>query len=170
MTMEPAHGPNQQFTRVYLPLAVCVASFALFLFTLNRWVSLNNWGAATFFTSSNGLFQTARLNGWVWQPQIYEPLYWLLTWPAHWLPARCVPIALNLFSAVCAALALGLLARSVALLPHDRTDVQRQKAHGADALLGIPTAWLPPLFAVSVCALQLTFWEHATTASGEMLD
>ena len=35
---------------------------ALFLFTLNRWVSLNNWGAATFFTSSNGLFQTARLN------------------------------------------------------------------------------------------------------------
>jgi tetratricopeptide (TPR) repeat protein len=40
----------------------------------------------------------------------------------------------------------------------------------AFALLSIRTAWLPPLLAVLVCGLQLTFWEHATVGSAEMLD
>src|SRR5262249_30692171 len=38
------------------------------------------------------------------------------------------------------------------------------------SLLSIPAAWLPPVFAALVCAFELTFWEHAGAATGEMLD
>jgi len=41
-----------------------------------------------------------------------NPVTFLVTGPLRWLPAPAIPFALNLFSAVCAALALGLLARS----------------------------------------------------------
>src|SRR5439155_25798238 len=80
------------------------------------------------------------------------------------------PLALNLFSMVCAVLTLALLARSVTLLPHDRTHPQRLREKSEFSLLTVRAAWLPPLLAVIVCGLQLTFWEHATSASGEMLD
>ena len=50
---------------------------------------------------------------------------------------RRFPVALNLFSAVCAALTLGLLARSVAILPHDRTDAQREREHSDFSFLTI---------------------------------
>jgi tetratricopeptide (TPR) repeat protein len=66
-----------------------------------------------------------------------------------------------------------LLARTVALLPHDRTHEQRQKERSSSALLTIGTAWLPPLFAALILGLQMTFWENATSASAggsEMLD
>ena len=69
---------------------------------------------------------------------------------------------------MCAALTLGLLARSVALLPHDRTDAQRRREQSPFSLLTIRNAWLPPVFAVAVCGLQLTFWEYATNYTGEM--
>jgi tetratricopeptide (TPR) repeat protein len=82
-------------------------------------------------------------------------------------------LALNIFSMTCAVLTLALLARSVALLPHDRTHEQRQKERSPSALLTIWASWLPPLFAALVLGLQLTFWENATSASAggsEMLD
>src|ERR1019366_2908575 len=74
------------------------------------------------------------------------------------------------FSAVCAALTLGLLARSVALLPHDRTDAQRERERSDFSFLTIGSAWLPPVLAVLVCGLQLMFWENATNYTGEMFD
>src|SRR5262249_11777483 len=69
--------------------------------------------------------------------------------------------ALNGFAAGCAALTLVLLARSVALLPHDRTNEQRLREQSEHSFLSIRSAWLPPLFAVLVCGLQLSFWERA---------
>ena len=65
---------------------------------------------------------------------------------------------------------LALLARSVALLPHDRTQPQRQLEHDEFSLLSIRAAWVPPLLAVFACGLQLTFWENATVASSEIFD
>ena len=66
---------------------------------------------------------TAKLCGWDDAPLTDHPLFWLLTLPLHVLPAGWLPTGLNLFSAVCAALALGLLAASVPLLPwHRRLD------------------------------------------------
>ena len=81
-----------------------------------------------------------------------------------------IPLALNLFTAVCAALSLALLARSVALLPHDRSHDQRLKEHSEFSLLSIPAAWVPPVLAALVCGLQLSFWENATAASADMFD
>jgi hypothetical protein len=75
-----------------------------------------------------------------------------------------------LFSALCGALALAQLARSVALLPHDRTNDQRERINNKHSLLTIPLAWLPPIFAVLVCGLQLSFWEHSTNGTVEMFD
>ena len=75
-----------------------------------------------------------------------------------------------MFSAVCAALTLGLLARSVALLPHDRTDAQRKREHSDFSFLTTGSAWLPPVLAVLVCGLQMTFWQNATNYTGEMFD
>ena len=128
------------------------------LVTLNRWVSLSN------------LTAVAKMSGWTWQPEVANPLFFLVTYPFRWLPAPQIPLALNLFSAVCAALTLGLLARSVALLPHDRTDAQRKREHSDFSFLTTGSAWLPPVLAVLVCGLQLTFWENATNYTGEMFD
>src|SRR2546429_9996280 len=113
MTMESAaHGKS---FRRFLPWIVAAAAIALYLWTLNPWVSMSN------------LLQVARTSGWTWQEELSGPLYWLVTYPLRWLPARMIPCALNLFAAICAALSLALLARSVMLLPHDRTHEQRQK-------------------------------------------
>jgi tetratricopeptide (TPR) repeat protein len=153
--------PEKKFVRVILPWIISVGGLLIYAATLNHWVSLRS------------LTQIANVSGSGWQTEVYWPLNWLLTLPFRLLPARAVPLALNLFSMLCAVLTLALLARSVALLPHDRTHEQRQKERSPSALLTIGTAWLPPLFAALVLGLQLTFWENATAASAggsEMLD
>ncbi len=112
----------------------------------------------------------AKISGWTWQPEVFNPVTFLVTYPLRWLPAAAIPLALNLFSAVCAALTLGLLARSVAMLPQDRTDAQRKRETSDFSFLTTGSAWLPPVLAVLVCGLQLTFWERATNWTGEMFD
>jgi tetratricopeptide (TPR) repeat protein len=153
MTTEREVSPEKTFVSAFLPWVVAAGALAIYLVTLNRWVSFNS------------LQQVARLSGWTWQPELHGPLFWLVTYPFRWLPTRAIPLALNLFAAVCAALSLALLARSVALLPHDRTHDQRQQQSGKSAFLSIPAAWLPPVLAALACGLQLTFWENATAAS-----
>ena len=137
-------------------MVLAAVALVVYLLTLNYWVSLFNLKAV------------ARTSGWMWQPEVYNPVSFVATQPFHWLPAALIPLALNVFSAVCAALTLGLLARSVALLPHDRTDAQRRREQSPFSLLTIRNAWLPPVFAVAVCGLQLTFWEYATNYTGDM--
>jgi tetratricopeptide (TPR) repeat protein len=158
MTTKMRTDPRKNFAPRFLPWLLTVAAFAFYWFTLNRWVSLFN------------LSQVARISGWTWQPEIASPILFLVTQPFRWLPAPQIPLALNVFSAVCAALTLGLLARSVALLPHDRTDAQRKREHSDFSFLTTGSAWLPPVLAVLVCGLQLTFWQHATNYTGEMFD
>jgi tetratricopeptide (TPR) repeat protein len=156
--MEQEPGLEHSAGRTWLPWLVAGAAFVLYLVTLNHWISLGNRIAVE------------RAYGWVWQPDLLNPLFWLVTCPFRWLPAAKIPLALNAFSALCAGLTLAQLARSVMLLPHDRTHGQRLKEQSDFSLLSIRTAWLPPIFAVIVCGLQLTFWEHATAASAEMFD
>jgi len=156
--------PRRGFVPRLLPWLLAAVALVVYLMTLNYWVSLLN------------LTAVARTSRWMWQPQILNPVSFVVTFPLRWLPAAQIPLALNLFSAVCAALALGLLARSVALLPHDRTEAQRRREQSPFSILTIRNAWLPPAFAVAVCGLQLTFWEYATNytsaaySSGEMFD
>jgi tetratricopeptide (TPR) repeat protein len=158
MTTETRNDPRKNFIPRYLPWLLAVAALVLYWFTLNRWVSLFNLAAV------------ADISGWTWQPELANPLLFLVTYPLRWLPTAQVPVALNVFSAVCAAVALGLLARSVALLPHDRTDAQRRRERSDFSFLTAGSAWLPPVLAVVVCGLQLSFWEYATNQTGEMFE
>jgi tetratricopeptide (TPR) repeat protein len=149
--------PRTTFAPRYLPWLLAVLMLAIYLVTLNHWISFAN------------ISWVIKISDW-WTPEVLNPVSYLVTYPFRWLPTGVVPLALNLFSVLCATLALGLLARSVAILPHDRTEAQRKREHSDFAFLTIRTAWLPPLLAVLVCGLQLTFWEQATNFTGEMFE
>ena len=110
MTAEALSKAERRFVRDGLPWMVGAAALVVYLATLNHWVTLSSLALVT------------RVNGWSWQPPLVQPLLVLLTYPFRWLPAAWVPLALNVFTAVCASLTLATLARSVALLPHDRLE------------------------------------------------
>jgi tetratricopeptide (TPR) repeat protein len=158
MTTETDADPRENFVPRLLPWLLAAAALAVYLLTLNHWVSLMNLGPV------------AKISGWTWQSESTNPLLFLVTYPFRWLPAAQVPLALNVFSAVCGAATLGLLARSVAVLPHDRTEGERRRERSDFSFLTTGSAWLPPVLAVAVCGLQLTFWEHATNFAGEAFD
>ena len=126
--------------------------------TLNHWISLFNLEAVV------------ATSGWYWIPQLNNPLYYLATLPLRALSPTAIPFALNLFSALCATLTLVLLARSVGLLPHDRTEAQLAREKNDFFLLTIRSSWFPPLLAAILCGLQLSFWQAATNGSAEMFD
>ena len=158
MANEKRIDPRKRFVPRFLPWLLAAAAFVIYWLTLNHWVSLFNLGVV------------AKTSGWVWEPEFLNPVFFLVAYPFRWLPVAQIPVALNLFSAVCAALTLGLLARSVAILPQDRTDAQRERERSDFSFLTIWSAWLPPVLAVAVCGLQLTFWEQATNCTGEMFE
>ena len=158
MTVESSRKLERSFVRDGLPWVVGAAALAVYLATLNHWVTFNS------------LALVSQVNGWNWQPRLSQPLLCLLTFPFRWLPAGWVPLTLNAFTAFCASLTLVTLARSVALLPHDRTEQQRLLVQNEYALLSLRNAWVPVVLAAIALGLQLTFWEHATAASSEMLD
>src|SRR5690348_4913711 len=106
--------PRKNFAPRFLPWLLAAVMFAVYVLTLNHWLSVYNLSAV------------ARLSE-QWLPANMNPVLYLVTYPFRWLSSGQMPFALNLFSAVCAALSLGLLARSVAILPHDRTDAQRKR-------------------------------------------
>jgi tetratricopeptide (TPR) repeat protein len=158
MPKENQTDPRRNFVPRHLPWLLALAMLAIYWITLNHWVTLAN------------VVVVNTVSGWSWQPQLYNPLTYLATWPFRWLPTAAIPLALNLFSSVCSAAALAMLARSVALLPHDRTEIERQREHSDFAFLTGRQAWFPPVLAVALAGLQLTFWQHATSFTGESLD
>ncbi|MEO7300708.1 MAG: DUF2723 domain-containing protein, partial [Verrucomicrobiota bacterium] len=158
-TARPSNEPaSRPFTVRNLPWIIAAGVFLLYVVTLNHWVTLKS------------LPVIAKISGWDWHPATTAPLHFLLTYPFHWLSGNARFVGLNLFSAVCAALTLALLARSVSLMPQDRSPDQRQRQTSSDALYNARFPWLAPLTAVLVCGLQLSFWENAIAATGEMLD
>jgi len=146
------------FVQRRLPWLVAAGALVIFVITLNH--------SATFA----GISALAKAAGWDWRSNVVAPLHVILTFPIRWLPVGIQLTALNLIAAACASLALALLARSVALLPHDRTREQRGAERSDFSLLSIRSAWLPPVLAAMVCGFQLTFWENAVVATGEALD
>ena len=158
MTTQIKSGRENRFVQSKLPWVIAAVALVFYVATINRGISLLN------------IDTVARSAGWMWGPELYHPLYFLLTLPLRWLPQTLVGPATNLFSVGCAVLTLWFLARSVTLLPHDRTEDQRQRERSKSALLSIRLAWIPPVLAAIVCGLQLNFWEGATSGSSEMLD
>src|SRR2546430_7850328 len=97
MVTEPEISPGRSVVRAVLPWVIAGAALAVYALTLNHGVSFNSLG-------KGNLGQVARTSGWIWQPDVYGPVNWLVTYPFRWLPPRVVPVALNLLSALCAAL------------------------------------------------------------------
>src|SRR5664280_1046245 len=131
-----------------LPRYMALAALLVYVLTLSCGTTLNS------------LPMAAKVAGWDWQPMANEPLTWLLTLPLRCLPAGWIPISLNLFFAICGAFTLGLLARSIELLPWDCPPDENKK-------------WikpLPVLLACAVCGLEFNFWQEATAATGVMLN
>ena len=166
MTAEDQAPPPPPVRPIVLsPRLVVICGFVLYGLTLNHWVTLRS------------LPLVAQVTGWDWHPlplpwreAPLAPLFLAATAPFRLLPVAWQPVALNLFTAACAALTLGLLADSVRWLPHDRTPDQRLRQTDPNALLPIRAAFLPALFAVLMLAGQLTFWQNAVAATGEMLN
>ncbi len=134
--------------RFSFPLLVSLGALAFYVATLS-------WGV-----TDGSLLFTAKVAGWDWQPMTGRPLAWLLTLPLKFLPAGWIPAALNIFSALTAALLLGILARTVQLLTWDCPPNSNK----------IWSLRLPALLACAVCGLEYNFWRDATAFSGEMLE
>jgi tetratricopeptide (TPR) repeat protein len=149
---------TRSFVRTVLPWIVAAVMLLLYFFTRNTYVT------------AESVWPLARANGMNWQAPYIAPLTYLVTFPVRWFPPGMQLLVLNLISVICAAVSLGLLARSVAILPHDRTQLQREKRIDENGFLGIRLAWVPVIFAVIVAGLQLSFWEHAIVGTGEMID
>ena len=148
----------ERFAARVLPWLIGAGALLVYALTLNPWVSLHSLGTV------------ARVSGWSWRPELQQPLTFLVLYPFGLLPELWRPLALNLLTAACAGLVLALLARSIALLPHDRTHNQRMREESEFSTLSTRTAWMPPVLAAIACGLQLTFWEHATSITAEMID
>ena len=156
--MEKQFKVEMGFVQQRLPWLVAAAMFVLYLVT------------ASSSATVGGLSALAQAAGWDWNPTVAQPLHALLTLPVRWLPSGIQLFVLNLTAAFFGAAAVWLIARSVALLPHDRTRDQRAFERSDYSMLTSGTAWVPPLFAALVCGFQLTFWENAIAATGEALN
>ena len=158
MPLESSDTCNREFISGRLPWLVAGVALVGYLVTLNPWLTPTN------------LALVSNISGYDWQPMLFQPLVFVVTLPLRLMPAAWVPLAMNLLSAVLAAGTLGLLARSVALLPHNRLPEQRSLEPGRHGLLSIPAAWAPVVLAAAACGLQLTFWQHSIVGTGEMVD
>jgi tetratricopeptide (TPR) repeat protein len=131
-----------------LPLLAALGTFVLYAVTLSHGVTVNSLALA------------AKVAHWDWMPMLGHPLLWLLTLPLRWLPAAWAPFCLNLFSAATAALTLGVLARTLQIMPWDKPWENTNGLAGA----------LPVMLACALCGLEYSFWQEATAATGETLD
>ena len=151
-------GEREKFVKKLLPWIAAGTLLLVYLLTMSHWISFSNAGLVS------------QLAGWTWPQNNLMPVTLLLTFPLRWLPVTGLPLALNFLSVLAATATVFLLARSVALLPHDRTQAQRERERSEFSFLTIPTGWVPPVLAVLVAGLQLTFWENAVVGTSEMID
>ncbi len=149
---------EKYFNPRILPWLIGIGGFVLCLLTLNYWISFQSLGTV------------AQVSGWLWRSEIGRPLALMVFAPFRLLPEAWIPLFLNLATAAGAALVLVQLARSALLLRYDVVlEGSLRKNKSAPLSFAGPSAWLPVVLATLTCGLQLGFWEHATSASGEML-
>src|SRR5581483_853748 len=101
---EPAPA-EKSFVASKLPWDAAAAVMVVYFVTLNRWVAVKN------------VSDVALASGWDLSPEllspVFNPVWYVVTLPFHWLPATWVPMAYNFLALVCGGLTLALLARSV---------------------------------------------------------
>jgi tetratricopeptide (TPR) repeat protein len=156
--MDDAPVSSRLFVTRKLPWILAATAFAVFLLTRNAWIGVN---------SLRPVYEAA---GWGFDNAFAQPLNQLFGLIVSSLTGARFPGQANILTGAMAALVVFLLARCVALLPHDRRHEERIREFSDIALLTIPLAWVPPVLAVGLLAFQLTFWQHATAFTGEMID
>ncbi|MBM3847305.1 MAG: hypothetical protein FJ405_13610, partial [Verrucomicrobia bacterium] len=130
----------------------------IYVITMERWFSVTNLSYLTL------------INGWDWRVYSGSPLTYLAIRPLGLLPVSVQPAALSCLSAAFILGSLWLLARTVRILPQERTRLQRHRKLEEGGILPDSIAWMPATLAVLVCGFQMVIWENATTASGAALD
>ena len=156
--MDDAPVSSRLFVTRKLPWILAATAFAVFLFTRNSWIGIN---------SLRPVYEAA---GWGFDNAFSQPLNQIFGAIVSSVTGVRFPGQANILTAAMAGYVVFLLARCVALLPHDRRHEERIREFSDIALLTIPLAWIPPVLAVGLLALQLTFWQHATAFTGEMID
>lgn len=156
--MDEAPVSSRLFVTRKLPWILAAVALVVFALTRNPWLGPNN------------LRPVVEAAGWGFENHFAQPLHQIFgrlvaPWTGPGFPGQA-----NLLTAVLAAWVVFLLARSVALLPHDRRHEERIREFSDIALLTIPLSWVPPVLAVGLIAFQSTFWRHATAFTGEMID
>lgn len=129
-----------------LPVQIALGALVLYVLTLSHGATLAN------------LPLMATLAGWDTAPMNGQPLLCLTTLPLRLLPAGWIAPALNLYSAILAALVLGILAWSLELAAWDRPLESLGRR-----------SQLPILIACVLCGLEYNFWREATVGTGEMI-
>lgn len=156
--MAEAPVSSRLFVTRKLPWILAGVVTVVFLLTRNAWIGLNNLRAVS------------EAAGWGFENAFAQPLNQLFGMAVSALAGSKFPGQVNVLTAFMAGAVIHLLARSVALLPHDRRHEERIREFSDIALLTIPLAWVPPVLAVGLLAFQLTFWQNATAFTGEMID
>ena len=67
MMMDAQTDPRRNFVPRLLPWLLAAVALVVYLLTLNYWVSLFNLKAV------------ARTSGWMWQPEVYNPVSFVVT-------------------------------------------------------------------------------------------
>src|SRR3954470_12863252 len=111
--MEERSRISDGFVQRALPWLIVAGALVLYLCTFSSSINFR------------GFLTLAKASGWDWRPTYHAPLYYLISFPVRWFPVGWHPVVTNLIAIISSALTLGLLARSVAILPHDRTREQR---------------------------------------------
>ena len=156
MANEQTPEPPDRFAMVVLPWLTAAGCLVVYLVTLNRWVSFQ------------GLEVMGQVSGSAWRPVLTRPLNRVVFSFFKLLPEAFAPQALNIFAAILGAAILGLLARTVVLL--QASSFREALVWNRSGRASMPAAWIPPTLAAAAGGLQLTFWEHATAISGEMIN
>lgn len=154
--LAPRLNITNQVTAQIIPWTIGACALVLYLITLDNWVSFSNLGILV------------DLNGWDWQPQLSSPVLFLVTLPLRLLPPYWVGVGLNILSALTAAVTLVLLAKTVTMVsvesPVEYTLLSQPR------FATVKVAWIPQVLAAALLGTQFTFWEHATSGTGQMLN
>ncbi len=141
------------------PWVLGLLFFVLYLSTLNRWVSVETLGVL------------APVVGWdFWGLRMTEPILQLITLPFHFLSQGLAILGISVLNAVLASLAIVWLARSVMLLPQDRSTDQRVRNSDPDGLYTGRFFFVPPAIAAFSLGLLFHFWQGATGAASDILN
>ena len=140
--MDDASVSSRLFVTRKLPWILAATVFAVFLLTRNVWIGVN---------SLRPVYEAA---GWGFENAFSQPLNQIFGLIVSSLAGARFPAQANILTAVMAAAVVYLLARSVALLPHDRRHEERIREFSDIALLSIRLAWVPPVLAVGLLAFS----------------